>query len=123
MLLNFIGYFVGSNILVQNVSNLFTPKTEYQGYLLWCMSGLWFAWVGNILGILLISPRNIIRTIIGSLVGLAIGVSLSFVPFPLLCMSGIVTIFLGSLVGHCKNEDILSEKKGEAQGQDRGRLP
>jgi len=114
MLLNIIGYFIGSNILVQSVSKLFVPKTEYHGYLLWYISGLLIAWTGNVLGILLISPRNIIRTIVGSLVGLAIGLSLSFIPIPLLCMGGIVTVFLGSLIGHYKDEDTLIEKKGEA---------
>jgi phosphate/sulfate permease len=113
MLLNIVGYFIGSNILVQSFSKLFIPKTEYHGYLLWYISGLLIAWAGNVLGILLISPKNIIRTIVGSLVGLAIGLSLSFIPVPLLSIGGIVAIFLGSLIGHYKHEDTLIDKKEE----------
>ncbi len=114
MLLNIVGYFIGSNILVQSFSKLFVAKTEYHGYLLWYTSGLLIAWAGNILGVLLISPKNIIRTIVGSLIGLAIGLFLSFVPVPLLCVGGIVAIFLGSLIGHYKQEDTSIDKKEEA---------
>jgi len=110
MLLNFIGYFVGSNILVQSVSKLIVPMSEYQGYLLWYISGLSVAWVGNVLGILVISPKNVVRTIIGSLIGLAIGLSLSFIPIPLLCIGGIVTVFLGSLIGHYKDQKTVSKE-------------
>jgi prepilin signal peptidase PulO-like enzyme (type II secretory pathway) len=101
LLLNLFGFFIGSNILIQSISKFLVPKSEYQAYLLWCVLGLLMSWIGNIVGILLISHKNVIRTIIGSVLGLAIGLSLSFIP--LLFIGGIVSIFLGSLIGHHKN--------------------
>ena len=96
--LSLICFFVGSNLLVQIFAKLVTLETEYELYLLWCASGLLLSWIGTILGILLISPRNIFRTIVGSSIGLSIGLALSFIPF--FYLAGIVTIYIGSLIGH-----------------------
>ena len=100
LIFNVAGFFVGSNILIQATTKLVSPETEYKAYLLWSISGLLFAWLGNIIGVLIISPQNIKKTLVGSVIGLTIGIILSFIP--LFYLGGIVTIFFGTLIGRYK---------------------
>lgn len=101
LVFNICGFFVGSNIFIQFFSKLFSLNSEYKSYLIWCLSGLLISWIGNIIGILIVDFRNVINTIIGSIIGLIIGLALSFIP--LFYFLGMITIFLGSMIGHSKN--------------------
>jgi hypothetical protein len=105
-LLNVVGFFVASNILIEMIAKLFILSTEYQNYLLWCTVGLMGAWIGNIVGVLLLAPKKVLRTIIGSLAGLFIGLMLSFMP--MMYFIGIATIFLGTLFGHCTGQESVT---------------
>jgi hypothetical protein len=82
---------------------MFKPMTEYKGGLLWAITGLALAAIGNLAGVIIFSPRNIFRTIIGALIGLVVGIGFSLYPHPIFCFIGIVTIFIGALIGHHKS--------------------
>ena len=92
LVFNLAGFFLGSNILIKFVAQLYAPQTEYEAYLLWCFTGLFFSFLGNVLGILVIAPINKLRTLLGAFTGLVVGIGLSFVP--LLYFGGIITIFM-----------------------------
>jgi phosphate/sulfate permease len=106
---NLGGFLLGSNLLIQFISKIFVPHTEYQSYLLWCFSGLIVSYIGNVFGVIIFAPQNIKRTLIGSFAGLLIGIGLSF--FPLLYIGGIVTIFIGTLLGHFRNKGNIGKYK------------
>lgn len=95
---NVIGFFVGSNFLINITSKLFIPSSEYESYVVWCITGSMVAWIANLIGVLCFAPSNFYRTLLWSIIGLFIAVLLSFIPYLyFLCM---IAIFISCLLGH-----------------------
>jgi len=101
LVLNVIGYIAGSNIIMTILPESFNISTlsEREVYTYWNICGSISAWAGNVLCVALISHQNVIRTIIGSIVGLTISILLSFVPMPMFFILGMASIFICTYFG------------------------
>lgn len=98
MIFNITGFFIGSQFLISIVSVLLKPSAEYKSFLMWAITGLVVATFGNLIGVLITTPRNYVGSFIGAIIGLIIGIGLSLVPY--LYFAGLITIFFGTMIGH-----------------------
>jgi hypothetical protein len=98
MIGNLVGFLIGSQFLISRIPGYLHSTSEYWSYVLWCITGLVVVTVGNTVGLLILSRRNILPTVVGATLGLGLGVGFSFVPF--LYLAGILSIFFGAMVGH-----------------------
>lgn len=95
---NVIGFIIGSNFFLPILLKNFTASGEYAFYVIWSISGLILSCLGNLIGILIFSTRNILKTFIGAIIGLFVGIIFAFIP--MLFWIGILTIFTGIMIGH-----------------------